>query len=226
MLTGLWDHWVPSANAVSTFWKTPFDLLKPGLDRLLDEIDINNFTFYTKWYSNGIKSSLPFLVNDPESMNVQTDNDWGRMLIDYFHGKGVTVTAVLQCYTMEQALLPSEGFLGQWKGLSNVTGINRKVAIVNPCWNGYSALLESMVEEQLDAFPGLDGFFFEFEGLGAVSANDLQKSKFVVTDESIADDNLALWERIACFPNAENRWLWTASSQAILANRLHEHLCM
>jgi len=226
MLTGLWDHWVPSADAVSSFWKTPFKELKPGLDRLLAEIDINNFTFYTKWYSNGIKSSLPFLINDPESMNVQTDNDWGRILIDYFHDKGMTVTAVLQCYTMEKSLLPREGVLGQWNGLSEVTGINREVAIVNPCWDGYSALLKSMVEEQLDVFPGLDGFFFEFEGLGAVSAQDLQESEFVLTDDLVADDKLALWDRIGLSPSKENRWLWTDSAQQILADRLQEQLGM
>ena len=67
MFVGLMDHWVPSHDAVSRFWRTPFDTLRPAMDAVCDEMAVNNFTFYTKWYTNGIKSALPFLQNHPRA---------------------------------------------------------------------------------------------------------------------------------------------------------------
>ena len=224
MLTGLWDHWTPSAMAISSFWQTPFPLLKPELDRILDKIDINNFTFYSKWYSNGIKSSLPFLSNHPNSMNVKTNNDWGRELIKYFHARNITVTLVLQCYTFEKELLPGTAILGEWPGLSNAIGYERPVAITNPAWKGYPEMLKLMVSEQLQCFPEIDGFFFEFEGLSAVLSNQLELSPFTLISDTFSESVLKQWQTSGTEPNRNSRWLWTENNQQILAECLHSQL--
>jgi len=166
VLIGLMDHWVPSHDEISRFWKTPFAELRPYLDALCGDIGINNFTFYTKWYSNGIKSSLPFLKNHPQAMSVVTDNGWGRELIDYFHRRDMTAGAMLQCYTFQGGMLPKEAVLGTWPSASKATGQETDVVeLVDPAWDEYPNILSQILEEHLRLFPALDAIFLEFEGV-------------------------------------------------------------
>jgi hypothetical protein len=74
------DHWVPTKDDISKFWKQDYGTAVRLLDELKRDINFNNFTFYTKWYTNGVKSKLPYLYNHPEASNVKTDNDWLRTL--------------------------------------------------------------------------------------------------------------------------------------------------
>lgn len=137
MLMGLMDHWVPSHDAVSRFWKTPFAELRAGLEAICDELDVNNFTFYIKWFSNGIKSALPFLTNHPQAQNVVTDNAWGRDLIDFFHGRDMTVGAMIQCYAFDAGRLPPEGVSDIWKDTCMYNGDARDSEIADPTWSDY-----------------------------------------------------------------------------------------
>lgn len=224
MLIGLMDHWVPSHDAISRFWKTPFATLKPHLERLCDEVAINNFTFYTKWYSNGIKSSLPFLYNAPANMNVVTDNGWGNELIDFFHHRGITVGAMLQCYTFDAGMLPAEAVLGTWGNLHRCTGYERDDDVVNPSWHGYLAVLEQMLTEQVTCFPGLDAVFLEFEGLGSVPAgNALWLLAHAGCELDIPPATRALWDATG-FPTGDDPWIWAPAVQEMLQRTLCAHL--
>lgn len=228
MLLGLMDHWVPSHDAISRFWKTPFAELRPGLEVLCDELDINNFTFYTKWYSNGLKSELPFLANHPQAQNVLTDNAWGNELIEFFHQRGMTVGAMIQCYTFDAGRLPSEGVADSWQNLRHCTGDTRDAEIADPTWNGYPAVLEQMLDEQLRLFPGLDAIFLEFEGVRFKPEHPLMRQVLSAGDplQLVAPEIHALWDEsdFRPDPTAAEISLWTGPAQAALSATLRRHL--
>ena len=227
MLNGLMDHWVPSHDAVSRFWKTPFDILRPHMDKLCDDVGSNNFTFYTKWYTNGIKSSLPFLSNHPDAQNVLTDNDWGRKWIDYFHSRGMTVGAMLQCYTFEPGMLPGEGVLGTWQNQASVTGLDGDPLIVNPQYEQYPAMLEQMLEEHLSLFPGIDAIFLEFEGLPVVGPeNSLTIAELSGgnVENYISPSTRKHWQDIRREPETKDKWVWAEPVQNALKKTLSRQL--
>jgi hypothetical protein len=221
------NHWVPSADIISRFWKTPFAKLRPQLEEECDRLAIDNYTFYTKWYSNGVKSALPFLRNHPQAMNTLTNNDWGRECIDFFHARGMTVGAMLQCYTFETGALPREAVLGLWPATVNATG-TAPVDIVNPAWPDYERWFAQMLREQVRLFPGLDQWFFEFEGIAAAPAgNALSHLAPAETGpEVFAPAVRRQWERLGKAPPAKDAWIWTAPVQAVLRNTLTRHLAL
>ena len=224
MLTGLMDHWVPSHDAISRFWKTPFDTLRPLVERLCDEVAVNNFTFYTKWYSNGIKSALPFLRNVPEAMNVATDNAWGRRWLEFFHDRGMTVGAMLQCYTFQPGLLPREAVLGTWAGTRRATGLEGDNEIADPTWDGYPELLVQMIEEQLRLFPDFDAIFLEFEGIGAPGKGSrLWQMAQEAGPDSVEPALRAQWEESG-FGGGDDAWTWSAPVQKLLRDSLATQL--
>ena len=226
MLYGFMDHWVPSSDDVSMFWKTPMRELRPLMEKLCDEIDFNNFTVYTKWYSNGINSTLPFLRNHPLAQNTITENGFGREWLNFFHERGITVGAMLQCYTFEPGAMPRDAILGSWAGSHKCTGLAGDDEVVNPLWEGYPDVLEKMLEEELLLFPDLDGIFLEFEGLGgppvghalwqlAHSEGDIQSL--------ISPRVRQHWEDSDAGGGADP-WLWTTPVQNALKQALRKHL--
>lgn len=221
------NHWVPSADIISRFWKTPFAQLRPQLEAELDRLDINNYTFYTKWYSNGVKSALPFLRNHPQAMNTLTGNDWGRECVAFLHSRGLTVGAMLQCYTFETGALPQEAVLGVWRGSENDTGAV-PADIVNPAWPEYERCLEQMIREQVRLFPDLDQWFFEFEGIGAAPA-DNALSRLAPAGAGSSSFSPAVrrqWERLGRTSPPAGAWIWTEPVQAVLRETLARHLAI
>ena len=224
MLCGIMDHWVPSADAVSRFWKTPFETLAPLMTSLCDEVAVNNVTFYTKWYTNGYRSNLPFLPNHPEAQNVRTGNDWGRQWIDFLHARGMTAGAMIQSYTYMPGYFPEEHTLGVWKNTSDCTGLppEKCSIIIDPTYPAFTAAFEAMLEEQLRLFPGLDAVFLEFEGLCSVApVHALARAGAQATpDESIR----AQWNDCGWSVPERDWWIWTPPVQSILKERLRAHL--
>jgi hypothetical protein len=233
------DHWVPSADTVSRFWKTPFETVEPLMTRLCDEIAINHFTFYTKWYTNGFRSALPFLPNHPESQNVRSDNEWGRRWIEFFHRRGMTVGAMVQSYAYLPGCFPAERTLGTWKDTHRCTGLtpDQDNVIIDPTWQGFTAHFEAMLEEQIRLFPGLDAVFLEFEGLTAAEPIDGMKCRrhnkgdvatglHPVVCDSISPAIRAQWADSAWDVPERDQWIWTEPVQAILADRLRIHLAV
>jgi len=163
MLKGFMDHWVPTRDRVSTFWKQDLSTALRQLDELKRDVDYNHFTFYTKWITNGIRSSLPYLYNHPDASNVRTDNKWGNEIIAHLHAKGVSVGAMLQLVIYEQPYWEEEMSAGEWNLGTGETSLPVRVAdFTHP---DYPMRLCEIVKEQLALFPGLDYLFLEFEGV-------------------------------------------------------------
>ena len=158
------DQWVPTGKKLKAFWNVPWREVRRNLDNLRRDIGFNNFTFYTEWYTNGIKSSLPFLVNHPRSSNVRTKNQWGRDIIHYLHDHGITVGAMLQLYTFEAQAWEKELVLG---GMDNRKWLPMKsVNVIADFTSGiYRKRLYQLIKEQLTLFPEFDYLFCEFEGM-------------------------------------------------------------
>ncbi len=166
MFQGLIDHWVPTREPISAFWRTDLDPCCALLDGLAEEVAYNNFTFYTKWYTNGVRSSLPYLRNHPAASNTFTDNEWGRGLIAHLHGRGVTVGAMLQCYTFETAPWGDAPRLGEWAAdMPEIAETEGPIALADFTTDLYQTRLAEMLREQLTLFPDFDYFFLEFEGV-------------------------------------------------------------
>lgn len=222
MLTGLMDHWVPSHHEISRFWKTPFEELRPAMEALCDEVAIDNFTFYTKWATNGLKLSLPFLRNDPLAQNVLTDNAWGQQWLDFFHARGMTVGAMLQCYQLEGGALQGDAVLGPWRGSSYAGDRPADQDVLNPLWAGYPALLEDMLGEQLRLFPDLDAVFLEFEGINAPLAR--HPLRVLAEGSEVAPGISEQWEASGWPVDPAEQWIWTRSVQQVLGEKLRENL--
>ncbi|GIP36047.1 hypothetical protein [Paenibacillus sp. J2TS4] len=171
MLKGFMDHWVPTNDSISTFWKKELPVVIEQLDGLKRDIDYNHFTFYTKWYTNGIKSNLPYLHNHPDASNVKTDNAWGNAIIEHLHRQGISVGAMLQLVTYEQPHWEDDWSIGEWDVGVAPTALPVKLADFTQ--DGYLDHMKSVLKEQLTLFPGLDYLFLEFEGVNAGDVNAL-----------------------------------------------------
>lgn len=167
MFRGLMDHWVPTRPQVSSFWRSDLPTCCALLDDVLAEIACNNFTFYTKWYTNGVRSALPFLRNHPSASNTLTDNAWGRGLLEHLHSRGLTAGAMLQCYAFEQAPWGDAPTVGQWgDDVFSTAEIDAPLLLADFTSDLYQSRLAAMLREQLTLFPAFDYFFLEFEGIG------------------------------------------------------------
>lgn len=164
MLKGFMDHWVPTRTNISKFWQQDYASAIRILDELRDDIHFNNFTFYTKWYTNGVKSKLPYLYNHPESSNVKTDNEWGRKMIDHLHDKGITVGAMIQFLTYEDGAWEKNLTIDRWD-VREFAETESPVSIADFTDPRYPIRIKEMIKEQLTEFPGIDYLFLEFEGV-------------------------------------------------------------
>jgi len=164
MLKGFMDHWVPTRENISQFWKQDRESAVRILDELSADIDFNNFTFYTKWYTNGVRSQLPYLYNHPEAANVVTDNEWGRELISHLHDKGVSVGAMIQFLTYEQQAWEEALTIDEWD-VGEFAETEAPVRIADFTSPQYQIRIKEIIREQLTEFPGLDYLFLEFEGV-------------------------------------------------------------
>src|SRR5688572_16134182 len=116
------DQITPSAENISTVYKASAAEIEAVITGLLTEMDFNHYTFYTKWYTNGIKSSLPFLANHPGNLNVRSDNHAFRQVIDNLHARGLSVGAMFQIYTYESDRWGKGHKWGEWD-VTAATGI-------------------------------------------------------------------------------------------------------
>lgn len=167
MLKGLMDHWVPTNECISKFWKSDIETVKNDIDNLKNDISFNNLTFYTKWYTNGIKTNLPYLRNYAEAQNVKTNNKWGNQIIEYLHDNKISVGAMMQLLTFEDSLWEKDMALGEWDLTSVAIGAKTDSIcfIADFTKDVYVSRMKELIKEQLTALPKLDYLFFEFEGL-------------------------------------------------------------
>jgi hypothetical protein len=163
-MKGLMDHWVPSRDQISKFWKQDLDTACRILDELANDIAFNHFTFYTKWYTNGMKSNLPYLSNHPKASNVRTGNAWGRSIIDRLHDRGVSVGAMIQFLTYESPAWEEERSVGEIE-LGHVAETELPVRIADITHPQFRDRIKAIIQEHLEQFPALDYLFLEFEGL-------------------------------------------------------------
>jgi hypothetical protein len=168
VLRGFMDQVTPSRDHISTFYKADFASVRSVIDGLLEEMDFNNYCFYTKWYTNGIKSGLPFLTNHPDSLNVRTDNKALRQIFDYLHMRGLSVSAMLQIYTFERDTWGDAPIWGEWD-LRHILSTDQTEAVADPTSDVYKERLAAMIQEQLTLFPDIDYLMIEGEGLTRTS---------------------------------------------------------
>ncbi|MBP1990677.1 hypothetical protein [Paenibacillus eucommiae] len=164
MLKGLMDHWVPTRDPISKFWKQDFETCAQIIDDLKRDMDFNNFTFYTKWYTNGVYSRLPYLYNHPEASNMKTQNEWGRKMIKHLHDKEITVGAMIQFLTYEQHMWEPDLTIDVWD-VSGFAETDLPVSIADFTSPLFRTRIKELIKEQLSEFPGIDYLFLEFEGV-------------------------------------------------------------
>ncbi|UVI27600.1 hypothetical protein [Paenibacillus spongiae] len=164
MLKGFMDHWVPTRDPISKFWKQDYETAANAIDELKSEIDFDHFTFYTKWYTNGVKSKLPYLYNHPEASNVKTDNEWGRRIVNHLHEKGISVGAMLQFLTYDQHVWERDLSIDEWD-VGGFAETEQPVSIADFTDARFQARVKEIIREQLAEFPGIDYLFLEFEGV-------------------------------------------------------------
>lgn len=228
MLRGFMDHWVPTRENISSFWKADFNKAAAVIDGLLDEIAINNFTFYTKWYTNGICSRLPFLQNHPDSSNVRTKNEWGRRLIEHLHHRGLTAGAMLQLYTYEKSCWEKEMVLHEWD-VTSVALTDGPDIIADFTRPQYRKRLEMIIEEHLRVFPELDYLFLEFEGVGPEAAKEAYRrwncskgQKRTVETADFSGDDLDYCSSLGIEPD----FCWSIQAKGMIARFMSENLAV
>ncbi|MFD0717622.1 hypothetical protein [Paenibacillus sp. GCM10027626] len=125
---------------------------------------IVKITFYTEWYTNGIRSELPYLSNHPDASNVKTNNEWGRKIVSHLHGKNILVGAMIQFLTYDRQVWEPEMTIDEWDvGEFAETDLPVRIAdFTNPL---FQTRIKEIVKEHLTQFPGIDYLFLEFEGV-------------------------------------------------------------
>ena len=164
MLKGFMDHWVPTTSQISTFWKQEYATVQNVLDQLVNDIDFNHITFYTKWYTNGVYSQLPYLYNHPEASNTRTNNEWGKEIIQLLHQHDISVGAMIQFFTYEQHSKAQDLIMDEWD-VREFAETPLPVGIADFTQPEFQVRIKDLVKEQLTQFPGLDYLFLEFEGV-------------------------------------------------------------
>jgi hypothetical protein len=165
MLRGFIDHWAPSQNNISKFWKSDFETVSQKIAGMKRDIDFNNFTFYTKWFTNGIKSGLPFLRNHSDSSNVKTDNQWGRNLISFLHNQGISIGNMLQLLFFEKDNWGKNNILRTTDECKKYAETEQSEIIADFTQHEYINRVKEIIAEQIAELPGFDYIFLEFEGI-------------------------------------------------------------
>mgnify|MGYP001489531092 CR=1 FL=1 len=168
MIKGFIDHWCPTLAQNATWWKAPYETVREDLMYIVDNIMFDNFTFYTKWYTNGIYSRLGFLQNHLEASNVKTHNDWGRSIIELLHDNGKSVGFMLQLLSFEQKPWGSEAVVSMEADcmfdISFVAPVSEPCVFADFTEELYQQRVLDIIKEHLTEFPEVDYLFLEFEG--------------------------------------------------------------
>jgi hypothetical protein len=162
-IQGFMDQITPSVDSIDVVWKSSAKDIRKMLAEVIAENNINHYTFYVKWMTNGIKSSLPFLANHPDTLNVRTDNRGFREVIDFLHQQGVKVGAAFQFGMFEPEAWGNDCIWGQWdlRAQAGITGI---IVLADASSHVFSGRLWAMMAEYIRLFPETDYVFLESEG--------------------------------------------------------------
>lgn len=169
MLKGLVDHWCPTKPEFASWWNAPFGAVREDLLRLMDQVDFDNMTFYTKWYTNGIYTRLPFLRNYPETSNAKTRNDWGRSIVELLRANGKSTGFMIQLLCFEPSAWGRDAVLGMEPDclfdISFVAPTAEKLAFADFTEELYQQRVVEIIREHVTEFPDAEYLFLEFEGL-------------------------------------------------------------
>ena len=169
MLKGFVDHWCPTKPEFASWWNAPFAVVREDLLRLMDQVDFDNLTFYTKWYTNGIYTRLPFLSNYPDASNVKTQNDWGRSIIELLHANGRSTGLMLQLLCFEPSSWGKNAVISKDPDclfdISFVAPANERIVLADFTEELYQQRVVEIIREHIAEFPDVEYLFLEFEGL-------------------------------------------------------------
>jgi hypothetical protein len=169
MIKGFVDHWCPTKPEYASWWNAPFEVVREDLLRLMDRVDFDNFTFYTKWYTNGIYTRLPYLRNYPEASNAKTQNDWGRSIVELLRANGKSAGFMLQLLCFEPAAWGGDMAISMEPDclfdISLVAPAAEKLAFADFTQELYQQRVVDIIKEHIAEFPGVEYLFLEFEGL-------------------------------------------------------------
>lgn len=169
MLKGFVDHWCPTKPEFASWWNAPFEVVREDLLRLMDQVDFDNFTFYTKWYTNGMYTRLPYLRNYPEASNAKTQNDWGRSIIELLRAGGKSTGLMLQLLCFEPSTWGTDAVISTEPDclfdISFVAPAAEKAVLADFTEELYQRRVVEIVREHVTEFPDVEYLFLEFEGL-------------------------------------------------------------
>jgi hypothetical protein len=169
MVNGFIDHWCPTLAKNASLWCSSYDEVESQLEGMIRDVKMDELTFYTKWYTNGIYTRLKYLKNHISSSNVITKNDWGRQIIKYLHSHGISAGFMLQLLVFEKNTW-GQGYSLMKDGapdldISFIGDTDSKIIIADFTTREYMLRAEEIIEEHLDEFPDVDFLYLEFEGM-------------------------------------------------------------
>lgn len=168
MLKGFVDNWNPLKPAYGSWGSATLEQAKEDLRRHMEQMRFDVFTFYSKWYNNGFYSRLPFLRNCPGNANVETQNDWGRQIIDWLHENGKSAGLMLQLLSFERGPWGEEAVISTEPDC--LFDFSFAAPMTDPCVFAdiahplYQRRVLELLEEHVTEFPSVDYLFLEFEG--------------------------------------------------------------
>lgn len=168
MLKGFIDNWNPLKPEYGSWGNATFKEAREDILRHMEQVSFNNFTFYSKWYNNGFYTKLPFLRNCPGNSNVETQNEWGRRIIDLLHVNGKSAGLMLQLLGFEHGPWGNEAIVSadpdclmDFSFIAPMTDKCILSDITNPL---FKQRVLAILEEHISEFPNIDYLFLEFEG--------------------------------------------------------------
>ncbi|MDD5697967.1 MAG: hypothetical protein PHH77_05065 [Victivallaceae bacterium] len=163
MKKGFLDQIVLSEEKIDILFKQDFPVVKKWIDNIISTFQVDYFTFYTKWYTNGIFSKESFFKNHPEVINIRSENRLFRKTVDYLHSKNIEVGCMLHLLIWEKETWGNEAVLGNENRLKNIVPENIELVMIDPLHSLSKGRIKKLVEEHLTIFPEIDHLLFETE---------------------------------------------------------------
>ncbi|MFN8008122.1 MAG: hypothetical protein U0V70_14080 [Terriglobia bacterium] len=157
---GFWDYTTPGAGGMEAFQKGDYVAL---LDDMA-QAGMNSLMIFVKWLTTGYRSRLEFLDQTPGNVNIASDNQMVRFVIDEARRRKIKVWlgAVATYYDVERFRSKPYRVLTRMSGFS----LPFQVGIFDTDNPEVANRAVQMFEEIVEQFPGISGLCVELEGAG------------------------------------------------------------
>ena len=157
---GFWDYTTPGTGGMEAFEKSDYVTL---LDDMA-QAGMNSLMIFVKWLTTGYRSRLDFLDQTPENLNIASDNELVRFVIEEANKRSIKVWLGAVATYFDVRKFQSKPY----RTITRMSGFSLpfQVGIFDTDTPELLERIVQMFEEMVEQFPGIAGICVELEGAG------------------------------------------------------------